>query len=51
MISHRDRLFRKKKKTPLTNISNILITSFETALLEKLRNQKGNITKNFLKVI
>ena len=52
MISHCDRLFRKKKKTPLlTNISNILITSFETALLEKLRNQKGNITKNSLKVI
>ena len=41
----------KKKKTPLTNISNILITSFETALLDKLRNQKGNITKDFLKVI
>ena len=51
MISHRDRLFKKKKKIPLTNLSNSLITSFETALLEKLRNREGNITKNILKVI
>ena len=50
MISHRDKLFKKKKNTSLTNILNNRIPSFVTALLEKLRKQNGNIIMNSLKI-